>query len=350
MPGYLSPTRTKTAHTRCLRLWAFSEVFGRNALSASSELGAAIGTRYHKDAERWILKGQVPDPEDGKTKEEKEEIELRRDLLIAAIDSGEIPHPFDETALVEHDVVMDDITGRLDLFWKGKLRDHKTTKDAKQYAPTPEELEQDIQANFYGLACMIEMDLDSLDCVWLYMCRKTRTCNPVYFTLLRTRSQALWDATLPTRQKMQALIDNPPEDPLQIVGASNPASCEMYGGCKFKGECKMGDPMDKFIKKQKIEVNPGPAREDAPPVEELEEKKPAKKKPVAKKKPTKKKPAAKPKAEAAPKPESKEEKKEEKKECCEPKTLDLNSSGAFLVVPVGEGSFALELLEFLSKR
>lgn len=322
-------------------------------MTSNGRKGAAFGTKYHKDVERWILKGVVPDPSKGVTKEEREELQLRQDLLIAAIDSGEIPDPFDETALVEYDVVMDDITGRLDLFWACKLRDHKTTVNAKLWAPTAEDLIQDIQANFYGLACMIEMDLESLDCVWLYMCRTTRTCTPVYFTLIRSEAQALWDSTLKTREKMTQLVDNPPDDPLQIAGANNPAACAMYGGCKFKDECSMSDPMDKFMKKKKIAVNPGPAREDSPPpVADVEKPKPAaKKKAAAKRKPAaKKKPAAKPELDVYTSHPEGPVTDAVVAKCAEKVALDSETQvvgkGAFLVVPLN-GGISIELLSQL---
>lgn len=355
MPGKISPTRVRTAE-KCLRLYAFSEVYGREALKPNAQIGAAFGTRFHKDAELWVLDGRVPDPADAKklagpgASSEKiasveEDLQLRQDLLIAAIDSDEIPAPFDTSAKVEHIVSMDGINGRLDLFWNGRLRDYKTTVNAKLYAPTPAELTRDIQPNFYGLAYMKQQGLDALGCTWLYMCRTSRTCTPVYFDLTREGAQARWDSTLETRRKMLEVIDNPPANPLDIEGASNSATCGDYGGCKFREECRMAkeDPMLKFMNRQKIEVNPGPARDDAPSPEEVEEqqaKKPAKKKIT--KKPAKKKVTKKP---AAPSPKEEAASKESAtKECCDSSALPNKGKGAFLVIPVGPDTLTVDVI------
>ena len=271
----VSPTRVKSA-MRCLRKWALVNIYGREGLRPEHIPKANFGTKYHKVAEKWIKYGEVPKPNT-----------MEMTLLLAAIASKQIPPPIENDALVEYTVKMDGINGRLDLYWKGRLIDHKTIGSG-YFAPDEVELTNDIQACFYALAMMNDLGTDKMRCTWLYMCKTALTCTPKHFIIRRKQAQKVWDATLPMREAMYELIENPPKDPLSICGPRNPDACDDFGGCVFKEECKMSKPdvMKAFLKKNNLKT---PEKKEKEEVEEEIEVKAEPKAKTARKKATAKK-------------------------------------------------------------
>jgi hypothetical protein len=170
--------------------------------------------------------------------------------------------------LVEHPVELDGISGTLDLLWGKLLIDHKTTA-GEYYIPYPGDMIEELQANFYGLACMRQFDLSKLNCRWLYMTKDTPRCIPVEFELERNRSQDLWDATLPIRESMSALVDSKPENPLELKGALDRDYCNAFGGCPYKQICEkekktMSSPMKNLLKKHAEEQKKEEQKKEEP--------------------------------------------------------------------------------------
>lgn len=270
MPKYISPTRIREAEN-CLRKWALINVY-RRPVPRSKALG--FGTLVHKMFEDWVDKALIP-----------EEGTLEAQLFWKALPY--IPTPFDETALTEYQVEIDGIKGRVDLLWDGVLMDYKTSKN-KQWFKTADDLMEDLQANAYGLAVMNLQYTNDLKCRWIYLGKEDIVVEPVDFNLTRTHAQNRWDATIDMRARMQSIVDNPPTNPLSLVGAKDIDYCYAFGGCPFFDLCHekadligdntMSASMEKFLAQRNkaktpkpVEVEQNPPPNNAEP-EVLEEK------------------------------------------------------------------------------
>jgi hypothetical protein len=225
---------------RCPRKIGFEYVEGFRPPSSPKQ---EFGLEVHRQLERWLRDGVLPDdtPE-GRTAKQ-------------GIVGRWLPPPGPEL-LVEHKWEIDlggDVMlgGIADCVQKPISRsgvplviDHKSTSSL-QWALTPEQLEQDVQAILYSLWAAFEWNAPAVDARWIYYsasnpkgggARKPTGAKPV-----SVRFELRLDKII---DRVGAILSDV-EEIVRIRRAGipgkelppDPAACEMFQGCYHKGRC-----------------------------------------------------------------------------------------------------------------
>ena len=240
--GYhISPTRGEAAGYRCVRRWAMGALFGQPEPSTQNQ---AYGTKMHKVGEDYFNSGVPPDllyidavdkaagyPPPGRLfasalkdhlPKPGPNVRAEVPITLPPITVGGVTHAVPGTA----DLVIRDPDGL-------EIDDHKTSKNPKKYAKTPEELRnKDFQGNLYLLGLMRTTGFDRVRAKWIYYPTKGRMI-PVSVRFDHT----LEDATVffeemarPAFEKMLALHLDPPQKPLDLPPRGLISGCD-YGDC-----------------------------------------------------------------------------------------------------------------------
>lgn len=123
------------------------------------------------------------------------------------------------------------------------LIDYKTTGNL-QYAKTEETLLEDPQAILYASQTMAEFEAPIIDLMWLYLPTGAGKAKPVYvrFDVETVKKQF---------RKLEVLATEVVHAYSRLTDAAsvleqlppNPLHCDAYGGCPYRGTCKL-DPLE----------------------------------------------------------------------------------------------------------
>jgi hypothetical protein len=213
----------------CKRKWGFPYLEG---LRGSNEF-ATFGTQVHAQLERWLARGVLPDPylPEGK---------------VAESGLQHLPPPSTPGLLVETEV----FTITNESVYHGfadwieppvdgvpVIGDHKSTVDFK-WSLTPEDLEQDIQANIYARAAMQLYDVDRAEARWIYYrTRGAPKSHVVSRSLTREGVERVFLEVIdPLAAEIQAAWE---QRPRVLELEPNPRACNDFGGCPFRESCSM---------------------------------------------------------------------------------------------------------------
>lgn len=223
---HISPSQLKS-YSLCPRKWYFEKVVG---LTQPQSKAAADGHRIHEIIEDYLLNGNdFPDDKLGQ----------------AAIRSLEYLPDLEDGWEVEKLLTLDNLfgegvrfLGRVDLYSKDHIIDHKTTSNLK-YAKTEEQLKIDEQAILYCYATLQNHpEVDKIKFSHQYILR-SRPSRPREVTVEFTREELEEKIQIMVERGSQMLseINKEPAE----VSDNSPGACTAFGGCAFKTHCsKMG--------------------------------------------------------------------------------------------------------------
>ncbi len=119
---------------------------------------------------------------------------------------------------------------------RAKITDYKTTSDFR-YCKTPEELRADTQLNINARWLFAISDYEEIEIGHLYLLTKNvhPKARPVYTTVTRADVEKVWQRDMAIVREMQAWAKLGPSSAEKLP--PNTASCDMYGGCYFRGKC-----------------------------------------------------------------------------------------------------------------
>jgi len=254
IPGWyqVSASELQTWKDGCKRKWAFR--YGPDPLPRPADQDSALlGTEVHNLLEKYQKDGIAWDTT------------LRASPIAAkALAHLPAPHP---AALTETEFLFDtsrtgDSQGAVKppILWKGRrdlvvapggmfpgspltLIDYKSTGNL-QYAKTEETLLEDPQAILYASQTMAEFEAPVIDLMWLYLPTGAGKAKPVYvrfdvetvkkqFRKLEVLATEVVHAYHKLTDAASVLEQLPP----------NPLHCDAYGGCPYRGTCKL-DPLE----------------------------------------------------------------------------------------------------------
>lgn len=254
IPGWyqVSASELQTWKDGCKRKWAFR--YGPDPLPRPADQDSALlGTEVHNLLEKYQKDGIAWDTT------------LRASPIAAkALAHLPAPHP---AALTETEFLFDtsrtgDSQGAVKppILWKGRrdlvvapggmfpgspltLIDYKTTGNL-QYAKTEETLLEDPQAILYASQTMAEFEAPIIDLMWLYLPTGAGKAKPVYvrFDVETVKKQF---------RKLEVLATEVVHAYSRLTDAAsvleqlppNPLHCDAYGGCPYRGTCKL-DPLE----------------------------------------------------------------------------------------------------------
>lgn len=209
----------------CQRKWAWNKIEGLKAPPAAS---AQLGSDVHNRLEHFLLKGAL-DTSD-------------RIGQIAAAGIRHLPRP--GTCDVEKNFVIESeiarYRGKMDAHWVDKsvshVLDHKTTSDFK-WAKTPEMLVDDVQANVYATAAMIEDGTSVVDQTWVYyLTSKKPRSKVVRLRVHRDDAEPRFEKIEATVKQMRTIVA---EGKRALELPPSPQTCMKYGGCAFVSNCQL---------------------------------------------------------------------------------------------------------------
>lgn len=223
----------------CPRKWAFRYL---DRLKRPKHHSAIVGSRVHELLEDWLRDGKAPNPD------ETLELDIPKNGLtqfaVGQMAMELIPHvpaPRTPGMKVEHKfgftVQGVPFQGYVDVLYGLRVYDHKTTVDFR-HAKTPDDLQDDTQANIYAAASMFETGSNYAHLQWNYVRTKSKPkVLPVCTTLPHSRVEEQFGAKiLPTGRRILALYQ---EKPPAADVKPNTEACDKFGGCPYRSHCKL---------------------------------------------------------------------------------------------------------------
>lgn len=114
--------------------------------------------------------------------------------------------------------------------------DYKTTGNWK-YAKTPAMLAEDVQAQLYAKAAIVETGEPTVDLAWIYMATKgARKAKRVHLRVHADHVEEQFAKIEATALEMHAVRQANP-NPLELK--ANPEMCGAYGGCPYQALCNL---------------------------------------------------------------------------------------------------------------
>jgi len=219
----------------CPRKWFFERVLRR---SKPDSPAALFGQKVHKLREDWFREGKMPLGDSAEAK-----------CARAGLD--ELPMPtegveFHVERFFRHRTPVRNVVGLIDLYFPegadGESRplviDHKTTGDEAWVKSESDLASGDPQSAIYSQVAMDETGSRVVDLFWHYIIKKRRpTTVPVRLTVTRAESDDAYGACVSDAKKMLTIFTSGCKNSQSIE--YNLDSCEAYGGCPFRGECKV---------------------------------------------------------------------------------------------------------------
>lgn len=254
IPGWyqVSASELQTWKDGCKRKWAFR--YGPDPLPRPADQDSALlGTEVHNLLEKYQKDGIAWDT-------------TLRASPIAAKALAHLPAPspgaLTETAFLFDTTRTGDSQNAVKppILWKGRrdlvvapggmfpgspltLIDYKTTGNLA-YAKTEETLLEDPQAVLYASQTMAEFEAPVIDLMWLYLPTGAGKAKPVYvrFDVETVKKQFI---------KLEVLATEVVHAYSRLTDAAsvleqlppNPLHCDAYGGCPYRGTCKL-DPLE----------------------------------------------------------------------------------------------------------
>lgn len=248
----ISPSQIQK-YRRCPRAYAWEYVAGiKSPPSPKQEFGSAV----HAELAEWLSRAQPPsDTPPGR-------------IARQAISKNWLPTP-SPRLLVEKEFSLPinseiELIGFIDCVEppiKDKVPiviDHKTTSDLK-WALTVEELAQDPQALIYGAWAMLEFQVPIVECRWIYYAasnplrgaRRAAGSRPVS-VLLDLTSETFVLNSKKLEKNIKEITDIRKNARAPTTLRADPASCDRYGGCYYRENCKLSglDKLEAAIKKE----------------------------------------------------------------------------------------------------
>ena len=199
---YLFSASQISTYEMCPRKWAWNKIDG---LESPPNKYAEMGTQVHHHLETWLKHRKVPAVGEAAVIANAMIPHLPPPQSIDPADvEREFRWRFHEVAFRGFiDLIHIDYTKSVPV----SIYDHKTTSDL-QWAKTPEDLGNDVQATLYARVLMDQTSTDSVQLQWTYATRKARPqVLPVRRLVTRDEILPRVSLTVASAREMQTILD-----------------------------------------------------------------------------------------------------------------------------------------------